>query len=841
MKKIVFLFITLLFTLTLASCKKGKEINLSYDEKQIEVFVGDEVNVKPNVEVGKKVKSYELEYTLSSNIATVKDGILLAKEAGTVELTVVANNKDKSSTTLTIVIKEKEVVKNEYTITFNLDGGVQDVTEIKFKEDENVTLPTPTKEDYLFTGWYEGEVKIEKIENRNYNLVAKWIILPIYKINYSAPGAKMPSGFVTEFKHGEEVELPIPTKKGYEFKGWYENDILVEKLENRDYNLVAKFEKPDDGIYTISYRFIEGSWSNEDETLEVKYEYKFGDSFDLVPLVHPFDLIFVGWFDNEELLGEPITKILPTDKGDKVFYPKWREEYIPEKIESIGNITVDYNEEYQLTWEIYPIDASKKVRFESCDPSIASINQDGTITGHKYGKTNVKIISQKDDNIYALVEVFVSGDKATDFNVEDETITLKLGNKYFVSYEILPSTAYQGFDVVISDEEAIEFNNGFILAKKIGTYSIVLKTIDESNLSNTITINVEGDNLPVFSLSEEYEKNSTISWNQEIDILKDVRAFDNEDGELTNKIKITGEVDNRRYGEYFIEYYVEDSDGNFVTLTRTINVIWDYDVTVIGHAGSYYGVPNSEEAILYAAEVLKYPAIEIDLKQTKDGVFVLSHDPTWGNVVLEETNYADLKDVEYKVTKSAGIPGKGLSEEERTFTAKICTFERYLEICKEYNIISVIELKTSSGISNWTEANTPDKSRMADLMKIIEKYEMLERVVFLSSQELCLNWVKTNGYEYIPCQYLTLKSCANIDTYNIVKKYNLDISFNVRDGIKISDEWINNYKKLGCKLAVFTFEEYASYEDIQYWIDRGVDYVTTDWHVLDELELPKNN
>ena len=49
MKKIVFLFITLLFTLTLASCKKGKEINLSYDEKQIEVFVGDEVNVKPNV------------------------------------------------------------------------------------------------------------------------------------------------------------------------------------------------------------------------------------------------------------------------------------------------------------------------------------------------------------------------------------------------------------------------------------------------------------------------------------------------------------------------------------------------------------------------------------------------------------------------------------------------------------------------------------------------------------------------------------------------------------------------------------------------------------------------
>jgi hypothetical protein len=126
---------------------------------------------------------------------------------------------------------------------------------------------------------------------------------------------------------------------------------------------------------------------------------------------------------------------------------------------------------------------------------------------------------------------------------------------------------------------------------------------------------------------------------------------------------------------------------------------------------------------------------------------------------------------------------------------------------------------------------------MSKIMDLIKKYEMENRVVFLSSQELCLNWVKTNGYENIPCQYLTLSSCENEKTYNIVKQYKLDISFNVRDGIKISDEWLNKYRDLGCKLAVFTFEEWASYEDIQTWIDRGVDYVTTDWHALDKLNL----
>ena len=153
----------------------------------------------------------------------------------------------------------------------------------------------------------------------------------------------------------------------------------------------------------------------------------------------------------------------------------------------------------------------------------------------------------------------------------------------------------------------------------------------------------------------------------------------------------------------------------------------------------------------------------------------------------------------------------------------------------------MVELKTSPGISNWTEANAPQQSRMSKIMDLIKKYDMLDRVVFLSSQELCLNWVKTNGYDYIPCQYLTLSSCENQKTYDIVKKYNLDISFNVRDGIKISDAWLEKYRSLGCKLAVFTFEEWATYKDIQTWIDRGVDFVTTDWHVLDKLELPKAN
>ena len=51
-----------------------------------------------------------------------------------------------------------------------------------------------------------------------------------------------------------------------------------------------------------------------------------------------------------------------------------------------------------------------------------------------------------------------------------------------------------------------------------------------------------------------------------------------------------------------IKYEVSDKAGNTATHEQEIKVVWDYAVQFIGHQGSYYGVANTEEAFLYAAE-----------------------------------------------------------------------------------------------------------------------------------------------------------------------------------------------------------------------------------------------
>ena len=59
LKKIFGLFLILTTCFTLVSCSKNKYIKLSYAEKQIEVFVGEEIDVKPIVE---ELRQKSLEY-----------------------------------------------------------------------------------------------------------------------------------------------------------------------------------------------------------------------------------------------------------------------------------------------------------------------------------------------------------------------------------------------------------------------------------------------------------------------------------------------------------------------------------------------------------------------------------------------------------------------------------------------------------------------------------------------------------------------------------------------------------------------------------------------------------
>lgn len=59
---------------------------------------------------------------------------------------------------------------------------------------------------------------------------------------------------------------------------------------------------------------------------------------------------------------------------------------------------------------------------------------------------------------------------------------------------------------------------------------------------------------------------------ESIDLSAGVKAIDDEEGDITSKMKIIGAVDINKPGDYRITYIVEDSDGNITKVVRIITV-----------------------------------------------------------------------------------------------------------------------------------------------------------------------------------------------------------------------------------------------------------------------------
>ncbi len=176
-------------------------------------------------------------------------------------------NKIEKGTAKDITLYAKWEKLQNYTITYNLNGGSNPSNAAtSYTINDEVILPTPTKNGYGFVGWYTESTfvnKVEKIEKgtrENIVLYAKWGTITNYKITYNLNGGINPSNAVTSYNAYEEVILPTPTKNGYVFRGWYTESTFINKIE--------KFEKGTTGNKTLYAKWQEGS-------LTRNYDYEF--------------------------------------------------------------------------------------------------------------------------------------------------------------------------------------------------------------------------------------------------------------------------------------------------------------------------------------------------------------------------------------------------------------------------------------------------------------------------------------------------------------------------------------------------------------------------------------
>jgi len=482
-----------------------------------------------------------------------------------------------------------------------------------------------------------------------------------------------------------------------------------------------------------------------------------------------------------------------------------------------GPSTVVIETEIELDLKLFGLDEDSKITWKSSDNEIARVAK-GVVSGISFGKVT---ITAKCEDYSASIDLEVVRPEIKAITASD-SLTFEENAEYNIIYDVEPFYAVDTIKIEASNDCVSIGEDNSIITKKQG--SCVLKLISCANeqITKEIQINIIENEAPKFELTSDFEEVINVVYGEEYDMLKGVKAFDNADGDISLNIEYD-ETLKYAYGAHAITLSIQDQAGNVTTMKRTINTTWPYKVQFIGHRGSIYGVPNTEEAFLYAAGVLHYQALECDIHLTKDGVFVTNHDSylTIKNeggeseqVFITKTNYDDL--IQYELT-------------EGNYTGHVCTLERYLEICKTYGCDAVVELKFTTGINENSQENLPK------LMKIIEDHGMLDKTIILVSFKACISWLRTN-YKTLRIQYL-YKDEITDEILNYCKTNKIDISVNATSGNGISEEYINKFHQEGLKVSVWTFTKYVKYKTLQNWIDLGVDYVTCDMQSMEEVTL----
>lgn len=132
---------------------------------------------------------------------------------------------------------------NEYTITLHYYEKNDEYKKVKYNGTVP-NLPNVTKNGYRFLGWYDKDgVKFTKTKYDILGDTDLWYRLSdpiVYSINYHLDGGTNPDDVPKSFtiENQSELQLPLPTRDGYTFDGWFDGNTKVENLRGIFKNLI---------------------------------------------------------------------------------------------------------------------------------------------------------------------------------------------------------------------------------------------------------------------------------------------------------------------------------------------------------------------------------------------------------------------------------------------------------------------------------------------------------------------------------------------------------------------------------------------------------------------------
>ncbi|MCF7944248.1 MAG: InlB B-repeat-containing protein [Spirochaetia bacterium] len=374
-----------------------------------------------------------------------------------------SGNRIESDTSVSITSKQTLYAKwsaNEYTITFNANGG----GDTPNPETKTVTFDTiygslasVDRAGYDFQGWYTGEggtgLKIVTDTNvstaSNHTLYAKWSTI-VYKITCNLNGGtnnvSNPSTYTIETS---TISLQNPSRSGYSFEGWFVDEELnnqVNQITKGSIGNKVLYTKWNPNTYTIAF-----SAPQADTLSSTSQEVIYDEQYGTLPDAKRTGYTFKGWWTGIDGNGEEISSYTIVNTSTNLtLYAKWTE----------GSYVVTFDSQGGL----HPVPASKEIVFNSAYGDLPISTKEGIYfcgwwtepNGNGRQITSISEVSIGDDHTlyaywhnYSIGDIGPSGGRIFDDEGENRTV----GYRY---WETAPFGWFNGdADPYMTREESV--------------------------------------------------------------------------------------------------------------------------------------------------------------------------------------------------------------------------------------------------------------------------------------------------------------------------------------------------------------------------------------------------
>lgn len=249
-------------------------------------------------------------------------------------------------------------------------------------------------------------------------------------------------------------------------------------------------------------------------------------------------------------------------------------------------------------------------------------------------------------------------------------------------------------------------------------------------------------------------------------------------------------------GVCVLNWYCKTED---YTLLKT-----QQQVTLVAHRGYRAVAPENTTAAFEEAGKAGFWGAECDIYRTADGVWIVSHDTHTYRMMdqsawVEKKTYDEL--MEMTVDNGSNI--------EDYPDLKFCSLEEYLQICRDYNMVAVIELKGKKNTEHYDEIIDLVEQYEVDSVYISFHFENLQKIRELTDSQV----------------YYLVQEIEDEDIELAKTLENCGIDFNGEKEANFENGMIQKCMDNGLAVGAWTIDDTELLDKL---VDNGVTLITTD-------------